>query len=169
MKNSKFSTPLLQSAAVLAVSLVFFGFVVSSSGSHSLLGSLWAIVTGIFYTIVYAIGLTVGVTFCIAFLLAIFLGALYLISNDQAISIWQQIKATLLKYSSYMRDIGKKWCTSSCNIDSGGYRDTQQTEINANLLQKVADLEAQLDALKRSEKRNAEILNKLYADKNIIQ
>ena len=72
MFKSEIKKPLLQSAAVIALGLICFGFVVSS-GSHTFFGALWAIILGILYTILYAIGLTIGVVFCIAFLFAIFL------------------------------------------------------------------------------------------------
>lgn len=164
MKKNKFSTPLLQSAAVLIVSLIFFGFVVASE-NHTLLGSLWAIISGIFYTIVYAIGLTIGVAFCITFLVVLFIAVLYLVSQEQAKTMWLHIKERLLKCQNYIEEYLNNSGARSCVNNLYKPASTEQSEKIDSLQRTVAELETQIEALKQSEKRNTEILNKLSAER----
>ena len=91
MNNSEFKTPLLQSLAVLFVGVVFFAFI-ASSGAHGFLGSIWAIVCGIFYTALFFIGLAIGIAFCSACLIGIFLAAVYMVDKPLSASMFAHVK-----------------------------------------------------------------------------
>ena len=167
MFKSEIKKPLLQSAAVIALGLICFGFVVSS-GSHTFFGSLWAIVSGVLYTFLYAIGLTIGVTFCIACLFAIFLGTIYLVSKDQAHSLWDSLKIQLKYNFEEMKDYYKKHgcpCTmSGCTTQKKKTVATPSSAKEDSILEKMNKLEAEITELKEREKRNTEIITKLSTD-----
>ena len=169
MLTSEIKKPLLQSAAVIALGLICFGFVVSS-GSHTFFGSVWAIISGILYTFLYAIGLTIGVSFCIACLIGIFLACIYLVSKDQAHSIWSHLKIKLKYNAEEMKDVYKK---CSCSKTKNSCTPKQKTTPVAatpspqqdDILSKMNKLEAEIAELKEKEKRNSEIISKLSSDK----
>lgn len=92
MINSEFKTPLLQSLAVLFTGIVFFSFV-ATSGAHDLFGSIWAIFSGIFFTIMFIIGLSLGIAVCIAFLIGVFLVAVAVVNKKQASTMYSHVKS----------------------------------------------------------------------------
>lgn len=165
MNQEQLKTPLLQSAAVIIIGLVCFGFVVSS-GSDSLFGGIGAIVMGFLYTILYVVALALGITFCIGCLVAIFLGAVYLFSKEQASIFYNQLKTGLCKLTEEAKGYFNK-CTVKCNI-SKPTRKVKQTEPTTvppaqdkdkdDLNKKIADLEAKIADLQESEKRNSQLL-----------
>lgn len=92
MINSEFKTPLLQTLAVLFVGITFFSFV-ATSGAHDLLGSIMAIVSGIFFTAMYIIGLGLGIAVCIAFLIGTFLIAVAVLDKKQSSAMFAHVKS----------------------------------------------------------------------------
>lgn len=106
MINSEFKTPLLQSLAVLFTGVVFFAFV-ATSGAHDLFGSIWAIFSGIFFTILYLIGLGLGIAVCISALVATFLVAVYAVDKKQSSSMFAHVKGFVAH--------SIKCSTTSCN------------------------------------------------------
>ena len=169
MFKSEIRKPLLQSAAVIALGLIFFGFVVSSE-SHTFFGSVWAIISGILYTFLYAIGLTIGVAFCIACLIAIFLASIYLVSKDQAHSLWSNLKIKLRYNAEEVKDLCKNY---KCSCTKSSFTPKKKTTPTVaapspqqdDILEKMNKLEAEIAELKEREKRNSEIISKLATDK----
>ena len=91
MINNELKKPLLQSLAVIVVGIIFFSFV-ATSGAHDLFGSIWAIISGIFFTAMYIIGLGLGVAVCIACLIGIFLIAVYMVDKLQSSVMFNHVK-----------------------------------------------------------------------------
>lgn len=171
MFKSEIKKPLLQSLAVIALGLICFGFVVSAE-SHTFFGSIWAIISGVLYTFLYAIGLTIGVAFCIACLFAIFLGTIYLVSKDQAHSLWNNLKIKLKYNAGEIKDLYNKYgcsCSkSSCNPKKKmepSVATTPSSPKQDDILTKMNKLEAEIAQLKEREKRNTEIITKLSTEK----
>ncbi len=168
MNKEQLKTPLLQSAAVIIIGLICFGFVVSS-GTDSLFGGIGAIVMGFIYTLLYAVALTVGVVFCISCLVAIFLAAVYLFSKEQASIFYKQLKSGLCKLADEAKCYISK-CGVKCDISIPKAKRTPAKPTTAqansvqekdNLEKKVADLEAQIADLQENEKKNSALLKEL--------
>lgn len=175
MNDNRLKTPLIQSAAVIVFGLICFGFVISS-GTDSLFGGLWAIITGIFSLILYAIALAVGISICIACLVGIFLGAVFLFSKEQAAIFYSQLKTGLAKLGHEVKDYANsQGCNVNFNIPTPKPKKTSAPvtpesttgsfEKEADLEQRVADLEAQIAELKANEQRNSAILKELSEKK----
>jgi cell shape-determining protein MreC len=90
MNNNEFRVPLLQSAAVIILFMLFVGFVISS-GADDLKGGLQAVFFGIFHSIVLFIGLLFAIFFSISLLILLFLMAIAMYSFDKAKETGTQI------------------------------------------------------------------------------
>lgn len=168
MNKEQLKTPLLQSAAVIIIGMICFGFVVSS-GTDSLFGGIGAIIMGFVYTILYAIALTIGVAFSIGCLVAIFLGAVYLFSKEQAATFYNQFKEGLCKLTEEAKCYFKK-CAVKCDISIPSQKakvtkpstpTPPPVQEHNNLEKKVAELEAQVATLQETERKNSQLLKEL--------
>jgi chromosome segregation ATPase len=91
MKKTEFSTPLIQSAAVLGGVLVLFA-IVASSGANGSEGGVLSVIFGIGNLILFGIGMVIAVLFSIAVLIAIFLAAVAMVDTEQASQMYSDLK-----------------------------------------------------------------------------
>ncbi|HHO47587.1 MAG TPA: hypothetical protein ENN06_03905 [Desulfobacteraceae bacterium] len=90
MNNNMLRTPLIKSALLLAgLSLIIY-LTITSGGS--VLGSLQAIVVGIFRGIQLVVGLFLALFLCIAVLIGIFLGGMAMVSRETAARMANQLR-----------------------------------------------------------------------------
>ena len=91
MKKTEFSTPLIQSAAVLGGVLVLFG-IVASSGAGGSEGGILSVIYGIGNLILFGIGMVIALLFSIAVLIAIFLAAVAMVDTELASQMYSDLK-----------------------------------------------------------------------------
>lgn len=91
MKKTEFSTPLIQSAAVLGAVLVLFG-IVASSGSGGSEGGILSVIFGIGNLILFGIGMVIALLLSIAILIAIFLAAVAMVDTELASGMYSDLK-----------------------------------------------------------------------------
>ena len=91
MKKTEFSTPLIQSAAVLGGVLVLFAIVASSSSSGSD-GGILGVIFGIGNLILFGIGMVIALLLSIAILIAIFLAAVAMVDTELASQMYSDLK-----------------------------------------------------------------------------
>jgi len=91
MKKTEFSTPLIQSAAVLGGVLVLFAIVASSSSSGSD-GGILGVIFGIGNLILFGIGMVIALLLSIAILIAIFLAAVAMVDSELASQMYSDLK-----------------------------------------------------------------------------
>jgi peptidoglycan hydrolase CwlO-like protein len=91
MKDNKFRTPLLQSAAVLG-GVLLLAIIAASSGTGHAGGGFFAVLSGIGNTILFVIGLVVGLILSIAILVGVFLAAVAMVSPEQASQMYSDLK-----------------------------------------------------------------------------
>lgn len=91
MKDNKFRTPLLQSAAVLG-GVLLLAIIAASSGTGSEGGGFFAVLSGIGNTILFVIGLAFGLILSIAILIGVFLAAVAMVSPEQAAQMYSDLK-----------------------------------------------------------------------------
>jgi chromosome segregation ATPase len=91
MKNNQFRGPLLQSAALLAGTIIL-ATIAASAGNGSSGGGILTIVAGIGKSILFIIGLAIGLGFSIAVLIGIFLAAVAMVSPEQASLMYSDLK-----------------------------------------------------------------------------
>lgn len=172
MNNNEFKTPLVQSLAVLSLGIVFFAFVVSS-GAHGILGSIWAIIVGIFTTVLYLVGLALGITVCIGCLVGIFLVAVAMVNKNLASTMYSDLKENIAKKLS---------CSTQCikgnKIGNGTGNFVRTLKNNTKIEKKarvsapapkpkvddkISALEAEVERLQASERANRKRIDELSA------
>ncbi|CAG36036.1 hypothetical protein [Desulfotalea psychrophila] len=151
MNKKSFNKPLLQAAAVIILGIILFLFVVNSE-STSILAGLWAIISGIFCTLVYI----VGILLFIAIFIAIFLGITTLISKEQSSILCQQIKKRLQDSWEWSKNLFCR-CSSTKMMAMAGKKGT---EI-ALLQEKIAELEEEVVLLREVAKHNTERIEQI--------
>ena len=103
MNSKEFRAPLIQSAALIVIVLLFISFVISS-GADDLKGGLQAVFSGISHSIVLCIGLLLSILLSIVLLIALFLAGTAVYSRDKAKEIGMQIYRTTLHLAHSARD-----------------------------------------------------------------
>lgn len=163
MNDNNLKAPLLKTAAILVTAIIFFCFV--ASGDNTLTGSLWAIISGVFYTVVFIIGLAVSVLFCIGCLIGIFLAAVYAVSRDQGSSMYEGLKEKIqnLQFCSGL---------DKCTINKPKIVKTVKTvkpeepkPEKSDLQSKLTSLENEIALLKEKESKNAAKLEELIKER----
>lgn len=142
MKNNKFRTPLLQSAAVLG-SVIVLALIASSSGSGHESGGFLSVLAGIGNAILFIIGLAIGLSLCIAMLIGIFLAAVGMSSPDQASQMYSHLKKnftlSLLAWSSAQQGPGNWVSKEEYNRMKQEIAELQDT--NRSLRSRIKELE----------------------------
>ena len=103
MNNNEFRKPLLQSAALIVLFLIFFAFVVSS-GADDLKSGLLAVLSGSFHSILLFIGLIVSILLSLFLLVVLFLAAMSLYSIDKAKESGSQLLAAIVHLSEQIKE-----------------------------------------------------------------
>ncbi len=85
MKNKQFTTPLLHSAAVVFLAILF----VVGFGAP---GGVLALLSGIGKIILFALGMVLALGFSIAVLVGVFLAAVAMVDSAQAASLYSSLK-----------------------------------------------------------------------------
>lgn len=147
MKNSKFRTPLLQSAAVLG-GVIFVALIAASSGSGHEGGGFFSVLAGIGNAILFVIGLAVGLILCIALLVGIFLAAVGMVSPEQASQMYAQLKKnfalSLLAWSSSNKSGFGNWVSEE-EHNRLKQEISELRNTNSSLIQKIKELEEAKD------------------------
>ena len=144
MKNDKFRTPLIQSAAVLA-GVIVLALIAASSGSG---GGFFSVLAGIGYAILFFIGLTISLAICIAILVGVFLGAVGMVSPEQARQMYSDIKK---KFALSLIAWSASNTSGPGNLISEDEYNRMKQEIidlratNRSLAEKIKDLEESKD------------------------
>jgi len=147
MKNNKFRTPLLQSAAVLG-GVIFLALIAASSGAGHEGGGFFSVLAGIGNAILFIIGLAVGLSLCIAVLVGVFLAAVGMESPEQASQMYSQLKKnfalSLLAWSSNKKSGFCSWVSEEeYTRMKQEISDLQDT--NRSLILKLKELEETKD------------------------
>ncbi|MDK9707440.1 MAG: hypothetical protein OEL83_10355 [Desulforhopalus sp.] len=149
MKNNQFKRPLQQSAAVLA-GVIILASIAASSGTGGVGGSILAILSAIGNSILFVIGMTVSLGICIATLIAIFLGAVAMVSPDQAGQMYADLKKNFAQIA--LTSCNAWACCdkdhSAATIDVEVYNRMKQEinhlqESNSKLNGKITELEGE--------------------------
>lgn len=135
MKKSEFRTPLIQSAMLLGGVVILFA-AVGSSGATSTGGGILALLAGIGNTILFAIGLSLGIGVCIAVLVGIFLGAVAMVSPEQASGMYADLKK---KFTQGVLTCKEAWTCDASNDKGAGVTEEEYTLLK----QQVTDLQEQ--------------------------
>jgi hypothetical protein len=131
MKKTEFSTPLIQSAAVLGGVLVLFG-IVASSGSGGSEGGVLAIIFGIGNLILFGIGMVIALLFSIAILIAIFLAAVAMVDAELASQMYSDLKKN---FALSAISLNKQFCDNKSPGISVSMEEIDQTKQNIDQLQ----------------------------------
>ena len=94
MNKKDFKNPLIQSGALLLLVFLLISFV-AGSGSQGILGSIGALISGIFSTVIFIVGLCIAILFSIAVLVGVYLAAVYFYSADKGRNLFEQLKTSL--------------------------------------------------------------------------
>ncbi len=107
MNKKDFKNPLIQSGAILLLVFLLIS-IVAGSGSQGILGSVGALISGIFSTVIFLIGLCIAIVFSIAVLVGVYLAAVYFYSADKGRNLVEQLKAALCSLYSKVKGIQVK-------------------------------------------------------------
>lgn len=151
MNNSHFKKPLIQSAFIVALFLLFFIFIFSAQPTGFFAG-IGAILTGLLKTIAYIVGLTFGLLISILILIGIFIGAIALVSRQQAKQLYEQLAA---KFSFYINE-ARSLCT--CNQQQDNTLNELTEKINT-LTSALSSKESQYYALENNINKKQEQLD----------
>ena len=105
MNKNDFKNPLIQSGAVLLLVFLLIS-IVAGSGSQGLWGSIGALISGLFSTILFIIALCIAIVFSIAVIIGIYVAAVSIYSADKGRDLFEQLKTTL--YAFYAKVRGTK-------------------------------------------------------------
>lgn len=131
MKKSEFRTPLIQSALLLGGVVILFA-AVGSSGATSTGGGILALFAGIGNTILFAIGLSLGIGICIAVLVGIFLGAVAMVSPEQASGMYADLKK---KFSHGVLTCKEAWTCNASTDQVAGVTEEEHTFLKQEVLE----------------------------------
>lgn len=94
MNKNDLRNPLIQSGALLLLVFILIS-IVAGSGEKGFLGSIGAMISGLFSGILFIIALTIAIIFSIAVLIGLYLAAVSIYSADKARDLYGQLKDTL--------------------------------------------------------------------------
>lgn len=145
MNNNSFRKPLLQSAALLILFLIFFAFVVSS-GADDLGSGVLAVLSGIFHSILLFIGLIISILLSLLLLVILFLAAMALYSIDKAKETGTQLLTTTVHIAEQIKETFPDMkFKHQCNQESQSLKIAElektitQLESENRQLQKIVD------------------------------
>lgn len=133
MKNNEFKRPLQQSAAVI-VGVIILASIAASSGTGGIGGGILAIFSAIGNSILFVIGMTISLTVCIATLIAIFLGAVAMVSPDQARQMYADLKKNFAQ-------IALASCNAWACCDKNHSATTIDVEVYNRMKQEITHLQ----------------------------
>ena len=94
MNKNDFKNPLIQSGAILLVVFLLIS-IVAGSGSQGLLGSIGALISGIFSAVIFVVALCIAIVFSIAVIIGVYLAAVSFYSRDKGRDLFEQLKKSL--------------------------------------------------------------------------
>jgi len=94
MNKNDFRNPLIQSGALLLLVFILIS-IVAGSGEKGFLGSIGAMISGLFSGILFIVALTIAIIFSIAVLIGLYLAAVSIYSADKARDLYGQLKESL--------------------------------------------------------------------------
>ena len=97
MNRNDFRNPLIQSGILLLIVFIAISIVVSSP-AEGFFGNIFALITGLFKGVMFIIALGIGLVFSIAVLIGIFIGAIAIDSTDNAKTMFEQVKSSLVSF-----------------------------------------------------------------------
>ena len=103
MNKNDFRNPLIQSGIVLLVVFILIA-IVTNAGPNGMIGSIAALVTGIFKAILFVIALSIGILFSIAILIGIYIAAISFQSTERGREVYSQVSDSVK--SSYQKLTG---------------------------------------------------------------
>lgn len=148
MSNNQFRKPLIQSAVVLAILMVFILFV-SSAHPTSFFGGIGAIFIGILKTILFIIGLSIGLAVAIGILIAIFFAGLKFYDSQLSAKLYSEFKERFFATINECKDS----CTCECSDKKATVKieveelDNIKADLRASTSQKLT-LMSSVDSLK---------------------
>ncbi|KAB2889833.1 MAG: hypothetical protein F9K32_10950 [Desulfobulbaceae bacterium] len=147
MNNNQFRKPLLQSAALLVLFLIFFAFVVTS-GADDLGGGVLAVLSGIFRSILLFIGLIVSILVSLVLLVGLFLAATALYSIDKARETGAQLMTATVHLAEQLKEtlpsVSFKYL---CNKDTQSLRIAELEKTIRQLESDNRQLQQTIDSL----------------------
>jgi transcriptional regulator with XRE-family HTH domain len=90
MNKNDFRNPLIQSGIVLLVIFILIS-IVANSGSEGMLGSIGALISGLFSGILFLLALVIGILFSIAILIGIYIAVVSFQSTDRGREVFNQV------------------------------------------------------------------------------
>ena len=111
MNKNDFKNPLIQSGAILLVVFLLIS-IVAGSGSQGLLGSIGALISGIFSAVIFVVALCIAIVFSIAVIVGVYLAAVSLYSRDKGRDLFEQLKKSLAEIYAKVRGTKIKYQAS---------------------------------------------------------
>lgn len=97
MNRNDFRNPLIQSGIVILVVFLLIS-IVANSGSQGMIGSIGALVSGLFSGILFIIALAIGILFSIAILIGLYIAAVSFQSVDRGREVFYQVMDSIKSY-----------------------------------------------------------------------
>ena len=97
MNRNDFRNPLIQSGIVLLVVFLLIA-IVANAGPSGMIGSIAALVTGIFKAILFVIALLIGILVSIAILIGIYIAAVSFGSSERGSEVFNQVKDSVKSF-----------------------------------------------------------------------
>lgn len=97
MNRNDFRNPLIQSGIVLLVVFLLIA-IVANAGPNGVIGSIAALVTGIFKAILFVIALLIGILVSIAILIGIYIAAVSFGSSERGSEVFNQVKDSVISF-----------------------------------------------------------------------
>ena len=112
MNKNDFKNPLIQSGAVLLLVFLLIS-IVAGSGSQGLLGSIGALISGLFSAILFVIALCIAIVFSIAVIIGIYVAAVSIYSTDKGRDLFEQLKSSMASLYAKVRGTTIKYKPSA--------------------------------------------------------
>jgi chaperonin cofactor prefoldin len=112
MNKNDFKNPLIQSGAVLLLVFLLIS-IVAGSGSQGLLGSIGALISGLFSAILFVVALCIAIAFSIAVIIGIYVAAVSIYSTDKGRDLLEQLKYLLSALYAKVRGTAIKYKAAS--------------------------------------------------------
>jgi predicted nucleic acid-binding Zn-ribbon protein len=158
MKANMMRTPLIKSAVVLLF-FVLLAYLTSVSSEGSVLSSVGTIIIGAFRLVQWAFAMAIGLTVCIAFLVGIFLFAVYLVSKETAVSMYEGVKRSVVALCAPV-------CSCLGSLNSNESQCSQPVQTAAGSEQLKDDLQAMIAGEVKKVTDNQQALNDQFVSLN---
>lgn len=141
MNKNDFRNPLIQSGIILLVVFLLIAIVANAEPSGTV-GSIAALVKGLFMAILYVIALIIGIIFCIAVLIGLFIAALSINSVDKARDFFNQFMTTLKSnYNRLASKLKSSTRKAAAPATGGSVAQPQSAVADAQIIREVGKLE----------------------------